>query len=175
MTMPGYKRVYVLRHAKSAWPEGVDDRERPLAGRGRRDAPAAGRWLRTAGRLPDLVVCSPARRTRETWELVRGELAAEPSAVYDDRLYAAELPELLGVLRETPEEVRAVLLIAHQPGVQELTLALAGDAAGDSLDRAREKFPTSAVAVLSVDGPWSGLAPGCARLTEFIVARGPKK
>ncbi len=175
MTTPGAQRLYVLRHAKSAWPDGVADAERPLAGRGRRDAPAAGRWLWAAARPPELVICSPAQRTRETWELAHGELAADPRVVHDDRVYAAELPELLDVLRETPERARTVLLVAHQPGVQELTLALAGAARGDALDRVREKFPTSAIAVLEMDTPWSALADGCGVLTEFVVPRGERK
>ena len=175
MTTPGTKRLYVLRHAKSAWPQGVADPDRPLAGRGRRDAPAAGRWLRATGRPPERVVCSPARRTRQTWELVHGELAADPEVCYDDRVYAAELPALLRALRETPEPVRTVLLIAHQPGVGELTLALAGRAEDDALVRVREKFPTAAIAVLDLAGPWAGLADGCAVLTEFAVERGQKK
>ncbi|WP_313879925.1 SixA phosphatase family protein [Streptomyces silvisoli] len=144
-------------------------------GAGGRDAPAAGRWLRSAGRPPELVVCSPARRTRETWELLHGELAADPEVVHDDRVYAAEPPELLRVLRQTPERVRTVLLVAHQPGVQELTLALAGAAEGDALERVREKFPTSAIAVLDLDVPWPRLGGGCAVLAQFVVPRGEKK
>ncbi|MCQ4041292.1 SixA phosphatase family protein [Streptantibioticus rubrisoli] len=175
MTAPGAKRLYVLRHAKSAWPPGVPDPDRPLAGRGRRDATAAGHWLRAADRPPELVVCSPARRTRQTWELVHAELAADPEVVHDDRLYAAEPAELLRVLRQTPERMRTVLLIAHQPGTRALTLALAADAEGDALRRVAEKFPTSAIAVLDVDGPWSALADGCAVLAEFVVPRGKKQ
>ncbi|TVL91587.1 histidine phosphatase family protein [Streptomyces sp. SAJ15] len=174
MTAGQTRRLVLLRHAKSAWPE-VPDHERPLAGRGRRDAPAAGRWIREAGRVPDLVVCSTARRTRETWELATAELGgAAPAVTYEPRAYAATAAELLDVVRGTPDGVRTLLLIGHNPGVEELVSLLAGAAAGDALERAREKFPTSAIAVLAWSGPWSALAPGGARLTDFTVPRGPR-
>jgi len=166
-------RLVVLRHAKSAWPD-VDDQERPLAARGRRDAPAVGRWLHDAHCVPDLVVCSTARRTRETWELVAAELDAEPEVLFDPRTYGASAAELLGVVREAPVVRRTVLLIGHQPGVQDLTLLLAGDAEDDVLERARTKFPTSAIAVLVAAGPWSELAANSALLTDFVIPRGRK-
>lgn len=89
MTSGELRRLVVLRHAKSAWPDGVADHERPLAPRGRRDAPAAGRWLREAGCVPDLVVCSTAGRTRQTWDLVSDELDATMPVTHDARLYRA--------------------------------------------------------------------------------------
>ncbi|MEU6754889.1 histidine phosphatase family protein [Streptomyces sp. NPDC046685] len=166
-------RLVVLRHAKSAWLEDVADHERPLAGRGRRDAPVAGRWLHEATCEPDLVICSPARRTRETWELGSAELGVAPEVVFEPRVYAAGASMLVGVLREVPEERRTVLLIGHQPGVQDLVLSLAGDGDDEALARARVKFPTCALAVLMLPGPWARLAPGTAVLTAFAVPRGP--
>lgn len=162
----------MLRHAKSAWPEGVPDHERPLAGRGRRDALAAGRLLHETGHVPDLVVCSTARRTRETWDLVAAQLSASPEVVFEQRVYGASVPALIGVLRDVPERQRTVLLIGHHPGVQELVLSLAGDGDAEAFRRARVKFPTSAVAVLELPGPWARLAPGAAELTDFAVPRG---
>jgi phosphohistidine phosphatase len=173
MTAPAPRRLIVLRHAKSAWPD-VDDLDRPLAARGRRDAPAAGRWLRDDACLPDRVICSPARRTRETWEFVAEKLGATPPVSYDERVYDASMLTLLGVVHEVPESVRTLLLVGHNPGMQELTLALAGEAVGDALQRAREKFPTSAIAVLTIPGPWSALAPGAALLADLVVPRGRK-
>jgi phosphohistidine phosphatase len=171
---PRSRRLVVLRHAKSAWPE-VADRDRPLAPRGRRDAPAAGRWLRDTGCVPDLVVCSTARRTRETWELAARKLAADPAVVYDPRVYDATVPVLLDVVRETPAACGTLLLIGHNPGVQQFTLHLAADGDRDLLDRAAAKFPTCALAVLAWAGPWSALVPGAAQLTAFTVPRGAKK
>ncbi|MGP3927722.1 SixA phosphatase family protein [Streptomyces sp. 8N616] len=171
------RRLYVLRHAKSARPDGVADQDRPLAPRGRRDAPAAGRWLRDTGAAPDLVLCSPAWRTRETWDLAAPELragGAAPQVTYDAGVYQATAEELLALVRQIPADVRTLLLIGHNPGLQDLILMLSGEADGDALVRTREKFPTSAIAVLRVPDPWSALAPGAARLTEMAVPRGRK-
>ncbi|GAA3379114.1 histidine phosphatase family protein [Streptomyces sannanensis] len=166
------RRLIVLRHAKSAWPDDIADHERPLAPRGRRDAPAVGRWLEKHGLLPDLVVCSTARRTRETWEGASGELGGAPVVSYDERVYGATVSELLDVVRETPDEYRTLLLIGHNPGAQDFVLELAGDADEGSLADVRAKFPTSALAVLSVDVLWQDLAPHGARLTRFAAPRG---
>ncbi|WP_037672489.1 histidine phosphatase family protein [Streptomyces griseus] len=169
------RRLAVLRHAKSAWPEGVPDRQRPLAPRGRRDAPAAGRALAEVDCLPDLALCSTARRARETWELASAQWGTPPPVRYDPRLYAAEMPELLGVVQETPAEVATLLLVGHNPGLEELVLALAGDGLDDLLDDVRLKFPTSAIALLSWRGTtWRDLAPGTALLTWTAVPRGGK-
>ncbi|MFF2411916.1 SixA phosphatase family protein [Streptomyces sp. NPDC058092] len=165
-------RLIVLRHAKSAWPEGVPDHERPLAGRGRRDAPAAGRWLYEARCVPDLVICSTARRTRQTWDLVAAELGTAPEVVFEPRVYEASASALVSVVRDVPERRRTVLLIGHQPGVQDMVLSLAGDGDDEALTRARVKFPTAAVAVLVLPGTWARLAPGTAALTDFAVPRG---
>ncbi|MFJ1550254.1 SixA phosphatase family protein [Streptomyces sp. NPDC088246] len=165
-------RLIVLRHAKSAWPDGVPDQERPLAGRGRRDAPAAGRWLHEAHCVPDLVICSTARRTRETWGLVAAQLDASPEVVFEPRAYEASASALVALVREVPERRRTVLLIGHQPGVQDVVLSLVGGGDDEALARAREKFPTSAVAVLVLPGTWAQLAPGTAALADFAVPRG---
>ncbi|NGN68502.1 histidine phosphatase family protein [Streptomyces sp. A7024] len=164
----------VLRHAKSAWPEGVADHERPLEDRGVRDAPEAGAWLHAAGIVPDAVLCSDAVRTRETWDLAAEQLGdSAPAARYDERLYAATADELLAVVREAAAGTRTVLLVGHNPGVQELVLTLAGQGAGE-VEQVREKFPTCALAVLRTGAAWGELAPGAARLTDFAVPRGPK-
>lgn len=169
------RRLVVLRHAKSAWPAGVADHERPLAPRGRRDAPAAGRALVEADCLPDLALCSSAVRARQTWELASAQWGTPPSVRLDPRLYAADVSDLLEVVHEAPAPVRTLLLIGHNPGLEELVLELAGDGLDDTLDRVRTKFPTSAIAVLAWHGStWNSLAPGTALLTDVIVPRGEK-
>ncbi len=176
MTLPvAARHLIILRHAKAAWPD-VEDRERPLAERGRRDAPAAGHWLREAARglngfAVDRVVCSPARRTRETWELVAKELDGGPPPVYDARVYEASTSALLTVVRETPADVRGLVLVGHNPGVQSLATTLASDESGEPLEQAGERYPTSAIAVLLVPCEWSALSPGGALLTQFAVPR----
>lgn len=166
------RQLLLLRHAKSAWPD-VDDHERPLARRGRRDAPVAGRWLRAAGQVPDRVVCSTARRARQTWQLAAAELDASPRVSFDQRVYRAAAGELLDLARETVPKARTLLIVGHDPAMQQLTLALGRGRAGDegALERVRVKFPTAAIAVLEFTGTWQDLGPGQARLTNFVVPR----
>ena len=114
----------LLRHAKSDWPD-VPDLKRPLAKRGRRDAPVVGRWLRGHGYLPDTVICSVADRARQTWELVAPELGGSPSVTFEPRAYAASALTLLYLVRELPGTCRAALLIGHNPGIEELAAHLA--------------------------------------------------
>ncbi|MEV7990797.1 histidine phosphatase family protein [Streptomyces sp. NPDC086077] len=170
------RRLVVLRHAKSARPPDVADHERPLAPRGRRDAPAAGRALAESDCLPDLALCSTAVRARQTWQLASAQWATPAPVRYEHELYGAEVPELLAAVHEMPPEVRTLLLVGHNPGLEDLVLALAGDGVGDTLDRVRAKFPTSAIAVLTAHGSgWDALRPGAALLTEMLVPRGKKK
>ncbi|MFD7907670.1 SixA phosphatase family protein [Kitasatospora sp. NPDC059722] len=171
-TPPPPRTLIVLRHAKSAWPAGVPDEKRPLGPRGRRDAPEAGRWLRDRGLLPDAVVCSPARRARETWDLAAAELPGAPSATVDPRVYTADADDLVEVLREQPRDATTVLLVGHNPALEDLILDLAGDPGGEALDRVREKYPTSGLAVLEIAGAWDEL--DSARLRDFVVPRGAR-
>ncbi|MFR0354059.1 SixA phosphatase family protein [Streptomyces sediminimaris] len=175
-TAPGpLRRLVVLRHAKSAWPEGVADHERPLARRGLRDAPAAGRALAEADCLPDLALCSTAVRAHQTWELASAQWGSPPPVRHDPRLYGAGAREVLSVVHEVSAEVETLLLVGHNPGLEELVLALAGDDLDDALQRVRTKFPTSAIAVLAWHGPaWGALLPGTALLTGTLVPRGRK-
>lgn len=167
------RRLIVLRHAKSAWPEGVADHDRPLAPRGRRDAPAAGRWLRKSGFVPDRVLCSTAQRARETWQLAEEKLGARPQTVFEQRVYGATSAELLDLARQTRPGVQTLLIVGHDPAMQELTLDLASarprDEDPEALGRVRIKFPTAAIAVLAFTGTWPELGPGQAQLAGFAV------
>jgi phosphohistidine phosphatase len=173
------RKLVLLRHAKSAWPD-VPDHERPLARRGRRNAPAMGRWLQAAGYLPDLVLCSTARRARETWQLAQAPLGATPPASFDRRVYEASATQLLDLIRRAPRAARTLLIVGHDPAVPELALTLAATTPGTEcgtalvamLDRMRAKFPTAAIAILEFTGNWDQLAPGSARLTRFVTPRG---
>ena len=176
------RRLVLLRHAKSAWPD-MPDHERPLARRGQRDAPAMGHWLRGAGLVPDLVVCSTAQRARETWQLAQAALGAAPPARFDKRVYQASAAQLLDLIRGEPARSATLLVVGHDPAVQEVALTLAGTAPGDAggarlsaapagmLDRMRAKFPTAAIAVFACTGSWDRLGPGTARLAFFITPR----
>jgi len=136
------------------------------------------RWLRAAGHVPDRVLCSTARRTRETWELAQPELETAPPVSFEDRVYEASAGELLDLARDAPPKVKTLLIIGHAPGIPELALMLAGaatpaesDAGPEAVGRMRAKFPTAAVAVLELTGPWDQLGPGAARLTSFVTPR----
>ncbi len=172
MTADQSRRLVVLRHAKSDWPLGTPDHQRPLAARGRRDAPAAGAWLRDTDHVPAHVLCSTARRARQTWALAAAELPDAPSARFTERIYDADLSDLLDVVRQIPAAVSTALIVGHNPGFQELVLWLAAGGAGDALDRAAVKYPTAGTAVLEFIGPWAELAAGGAVLTQFVVPRG---
>ncbi|PBC70521.1 phosphohistidine phosphatase [Streptomyces sp. TLI_235] len=166
------RTLVVLRHAKSAWPDGVPDLRRPLGPRGLRDAPVAGQWLAARGLVPGAVVCSPSLRTRQTFELAAAAWEAVPPVVFDERIYAADAEELVEVVRGLDPAVGTALLVGHQPGVQDLVELLAAGTGGDAMDRLQTKFPTSAIAVLDLAGPWRSTAPNTARLRDFTVPRG---
>jgi phosphohistidine phosphatase len=155
--------LVVVRHAKSAWPDGVPDSERPLNARGRRDAPVVGRWIRDRVGHLDAVVCSPATRTRQTWALIAAELEGAPAPVFDDRVYAAADETLLAVVREISDELGSVLLVGHNPGVSELVFSLTGE---------HLEMKTSAIAVLGVGGSWADVGPGNATLIDHATPRG---
>lgn len=169
----------LLRHAKSAWPEGVPDHDRPLAGRGRRDAPAAGRWLRRAGHIPDLVLCSTAARARQTWQLAEAELGARPPVTFEPEVYGATADTLLDLIRRLPAVARTVVVVGHDPAFPEAALTLIGGPGGQpspaaddaAAERMRVKFPTAAMAVLEIGGGWAEAGPGAARLAGFVTPR----
>jgi len=150
------RTLILLRHAKSDWSNDEVDLVRPLAERGRRQAPDAGRWLNTGVPSIDLAVVSPALRARSTWELVAAELDVPPHARIDERLYAASEQELLEVVRELPEDVRTVILVGHNPGLEALVSRLTGE---------RVPMPTSALAAIAVSGSWSAAGHSSAVLT----------
>jgi phosphohistidine phosphatase len=146
----------------------VSDHERPLAERGRKDAPVAGRRLADTGIDFDLALCSTASRTRETWKLAVHELPHRPRTVYEERLYEASLGDLIALLNETPDEVNDLLVIGHNPGMHALADALAGSAEGDALARMTQGgFPTAALAVVGFSGSWKSLEHGVGTLLAY--------
>jgi phosphohistidine phosphatase len=161
------KHIFLLRHAKSSWDDpDLADHDRPLADRGRRASEAMAKHLRESRISPALVLCSPSARTRETLERISPGWDQEPKVSVEDGLYGASEGELLARLRELPEDVESVMLIGHQPAIQELTLELAGK--GAEVERAARKFPTAALATLEFAGPWPQLAPDRAELVGFV-------
>ena len=149
------RTLILLRHAKSDWSGGEADIDRPLADRGRRQAPDAGRWLAADIEGIGLAVVSPAARARSTWELVSAELAAPPPLRIDDRIYAASDDELLAVVRDLPDDVETAVLVGHNPGFEDLATLLSGTST---------HLTTSAIAVLTLPGSWSSAEPGASVL-----------
>ena len=166
-----------MRHAKSSWDDpALDDFDRPLGPRGRKAARRMGGYIEREGLAPDLVLCSAARRAHETWRLAREEIGGEIRSSVTRSLYLASPDRLLRAIRRTPDEAGRLLVIAHNPGIQELAVRLDADADGgrESGPSAgmRAKFPTAALAVLSVDArSWSETAGGRARLVRFVCPR----
>ena len=165
----------ILRHAKSSWADpGQDDHDRPLNRRGERAAGAIGRHLAIRGDLPDRVLCSSARRARETWERVARRLPAshELDLVVVKGLYLAGPADLIEELRALPEAVERALLVGHNPGVAQLAQALSGEGSNpDPLRALRAKYPTAALATLEFTGPWCELGARCGRLVRFLTPK----
>lgn len=171
MTQGSGRRLVLFRHAKSAWPDGVADHERPLAPRGRRDAPVMGRWLRDAGCVPGQVWCSTARRAVQTWQLAQTGLGTTPPVSFERGVYEGTAAGLLALIRGAPATVGTLLVIGHNPAMEELALMLAAASRGGALERMRVKFPTAAIAVLESGGTWHALSQGRAHLTAFVTPR----
>lgn len=168
----GRHTLIAVRHAKSSWDLDVDDHDRPLSGRGRRDADALGRWLTERSLQPDLVLCSTSARTQETWSRAVA-VGAEAAAVRLERaIYNAWVPELVRLIRDLPEEVSTALTLGHAPGIPDLVEYVCQRT--DSADWAQldHKYPTSGAAVISVPGLWRSIGQGRAELISFTVPRG---
>jgi phosphohistidine phosphatase len=137
--------VILLRHSKSDWSGDHADIDRPLTKRGRRQAAEAGQWLATHVDAIDLAVVSTAERARATWELAASELTERPRTRHEEDLYAASARQLIDVVRGLDEGVGTVVLVGHNPGLEDLTEALAGRSV---------RLPTSALAVIDLVGAW---------------------
>ena len=162
-------RLVLLRHAKSSYPDGVADHDRPLAPRGIREAALAGDWLRANVPTIDGVLCSTATRTRQTLE----RTGIDAPARYEERLYGATPGVLIEEINKVSDEVATLLVVGHEPTMSDVSLILAGTDGTDTaaLERISDKYPTSAIAVLAVPGSWTDLEPGRAALPAFHVPR----
>jgi len=173
------KRLLVLRHAKAGPHDEKHDRERALVERGRNDAARMGRLMREKGYRPDLVLCSSARRTVETWENLALGLAATPELEFLDSLYDAPEKTILKCLRAARQTATVLLYIGHNPGLEQVARLLTRKA-DEAAERARAaamaaKFPTAALAVLDFDtDDWAAIAPATAKLTDFLTPSGTK-
>jgi phosphohistidine phosphatase len=161
-------RLLLMRHGKAAWPDGVEDFERPLADRGRREAALAGDWIREHVGAVDIVLCSSSVRTRETFAAT----GIDAPVSFLDAIYEGWTGDLLAVLNQLDPRVATVLLVGHAPGTPGLATRLAGEASDPLLvNQVRAGFPTSAIAVLDTDLPWAELDVATATLTEVVIPR----
>ncbi|MGH3300258.1 MAG: SixA phosphatase family protein [Streptosporangiaceae bacterium] len=154
--------LIVMRHAKAGELPGGPDFERALRPRGERDSAAAGRWLASRGLSPDLVLCSAARRTRQTWRRLSRELAGEPEFAAERALYQADSDDLAEIIRQTSDQVTTLLYVGHNPAAAGLVALLTGT---------EPDFPTAAIAVIAIAADWSGAAPGTGRLVGSWTPR----
>lgn len=150
-----------MRHAKSSWAEhGLTDFERPLNERGQRAAPLVGRLLQRQSVQPDLVVCSPAERARQTCALVLSAAQLAPAVRYEARVYEASAGRLLEVVNEIAEPAATVMVVGHNPGMEDLIRVLTG---------AQERMPTAAVACIAFDlDTWRAVTPQAGRLGWLV-------
>lgn len=171
------KRLFLLRHAKAVPAEaGGDDHARVLSPRGEADAARMGHAMAEKGYAPERVWCSPAARTRQTWTLVAEALAARPRVMFRDEIYLATQGALLTLVQKAPAGVQTLLLVGHNSGFETLALTLSRDDGGKA-ERARrqalrEKFPTTALAVLDLEiAQWADAAPGAGMLADLLTPK----
>jgi phosphohistidine phosphatase len=165
-------RLMLLRHAKSSWPTGMQDADRPLSSRGEAAARMMGGYLAHHALIPERVLCSPARRTCDTWTGVLSSWPTPVDVVFDGRLYGATCQGIVSVVRSQDDAVRSLLLLGHNPGLQEAAewLIAAGDV--EQRERLREKFPTAALAVIDFAlDKWSNLHERSGRLDRYVTPR----
>lgn len=166
-------RLFLLRHAKSAWPKDVADRDRPLAERGRTAAPLIAAHMVEAAYRPDFALVSNALRTRQTFALVDAVLQV-PRHEITGAVYGADAGTLIDLVCSLPVESRAAMLVGHNPGMSDLSVLLTDEAKSDvpAMRRLSTKFPTAALAVFEIEAAaWHDLSPGSARLADFVTPR----
>jgi phosphohistidine phosphatase len=166
------RTLILLRHLKSSWDDpGLPDHDRPLAPRGRRAGTRIRREIQDEGIAPQLVLCSSAVRAVGTWKAICAGVPEGRRVEIEPGLYAASAESLLGRLRRVPDELETVLLIAHNPGIGDLALGLAGTGDAKALERMQAKYPTGGLATLTFEGSWTDLGWAGTQLVEFVVPR----
>lgn len=159
------RTLILMRHGKSSYLDGVDDHERPLDERGRRQAAAAGDWIREHVGDVGAVICSTATRTRETLD----RTGIEAGTRFESAIYGGSPDDILGEIAETDSEVRTLLVVGHAPGVPFTALTLADDESDPAaVAWLRAGFPTSALAVLEVGGDWADVSVTRATLRHAL-------
>lgn len=165
------RRLILLRHAKSDRPAGIRDLERPLNPRGRRAAPLIGQYMAKEGLRPDRAVISTSTRTRETWDAVR-EAIGNPPSEFVEAIYEAPAEALLAVIRSAPDDSTSLLLVGHNPGIQDLAMALVGSGPEALQRQLSTEFPTAALAVIDFDvADWADIRRRSGEVDRFVRPR----
>jgi phosphohistidine phosphatase len=167
------RRLLLMRHAKAERSlPGGRDRDRVLAERGRDDAPKVGRYLVRHNFVPDLALVSDSARTRETWALLAKAFETVPPARFEERIYESSTEAILQAIKDTPPGVKSLLVLGHNPGLQELAVTLAASGDVEARQRLKEEFPTSALAVIVfAQEDWSALHARGGRLDHLVTPR----
>jgi len=167
------RTVSLYRHAKSSWDDpALEDFDRGLSKRGQKSAPAMGAFLRENALMPELVICSPAQRTRETFDLTFGQRNDAPNLRFDERLYHASSATMLDLLRNLPAEIENVMILGHNPGLHALALDLFSHGDADAVDAVCRKFPTCGLAIVDIElGDWGSLGVGEGYLRSFMTPK----
>lgn len=166
-------RLLLLRHAKSSWTDpGRADFDRPLNSRGRSAAPAIAKFMVQQGLLPQRIVCSTAQRARETLALMLPHMASDMEVAFTRRLYEADAEGYLTAARMAGGTANTLMLVGHNPAMEEVAMVLAPAGDARALTLMREKYPTGALAVIDFDGPrWDEIGPGAGHLTAFCTPK----
>ena len=165
------KMLILFRHAKSSWAGNVEDHERPLADRGRKAAPVMAKWLVGRALKPTIALVSTARRAQETWSLIAPELGKVTKRDVAE-IYQAPAERILDAIQAVEHSVESLIIVGHNPGLEELAKLLMRDSGGEPGAQMRKKFPTAAIAVLELPiDDWTEVQSHIADLTAFVTPK----
>lgn len=163
------RRLILFRHAKSVWPQGVPDKDRPLAERGRLAAPLMGAYIARHDLVPDLALVSPAMRTRQTWTYATGDWSKLPRVEFESAIYEAVAERLFRVVKDQDKAVKSLMLVGHNPGLADMmTLLVTRNQRGELPG----KFSTAGLAVIDLPvGDWADITPRLGTLERFVTPK----
>ena len=168
MTTPSLRELLLFRHAKSDRTDPtLADFDRPLAERGKEDAHTMGQWIQQQRLQPDFILVSPAKRTLQTIKRARSRFDADNQVpcIHDERIYEAPMTHLLAALADVPSHTKRVMMVGHNPGLEQLMNFLAGQDA--STETEVKLFPTAAIAHFVLPADWQHLTQGCGKLLNL--------
>jgi len=166
------KKLYLLRHAKSDYPAGVDDHERPLNTRGRNDSLKMGKYLKENNILPQKIISSDAKRTTETINNIIKSAAIDIKAEFTSGLYLATPGEMLKQIAKTSEDIESLMVVSHNPGTEQLAKILTRSGTPEAISLIKLKYPTCGLTILTINAEsWEKIEPACAFMEDFIVPK----